>query len=202
MADTILITPPAVEPVTLEQVRAYLRLDDDHTLEDDLLRILIASAREQAEKRTGRRFITQVRDMVLDAFPPDGEAIRLHSELVPAQEVVHLQYLDRNGTVHTVPAADYALDTVNLPGYVFPAVGVAWPQDVADSANAVRLRVRCGYGTSLAEVPEPYRLVRWMLAEVATSYRNREAWQAGVSVSELPQRYHDSYLDGYIVHRV
>jgi len=198
MAETILITAPSVEPLTLAQARLHLRIDDDNTADDTLLQALITAAREQAEHETGRRLVTQVRDMVLDAFPPDGEAIKLHPDQVPAQAVVYIQYLDTAGQVQTVSSADYVLDAQNLPGYVFPADGVAWPADVAESANAVKVRVRCGYGDAATDVPQAVR--QWMLLQVGALYRNREAFQAGVSVAELPNRFTDRLLDPYRVH--
>ncbi|HUX80096.1 MAG TPA: head-tail connector protein [Alphaproteobacteria bacterium] len=50
-------TPPAQEPLTLEEVKAYLRLPSDQ--EDDYLRSLIVSARAYVENATGRALIEQ-----------------------------------------------------------------------------------------------------------------------------------------------
>ena len=51
------IAPPAFEPVTLAEVKVWLRLDADYTVEDDLLRGLIQAAREWAEHYTQRAFV-------------------------------------------------------------------------------------------------------------------------------------------------
>ena len=53
----ILITGPAVEPVTLAEMRAYLRLDD--TAEDDLVAALVTTARQCVESASGRMLIIQ-----------------------------------------------------------------------------------------------------------------------------------------------
>jgi uncharacterized phiE125 gp8 family phage protein len=198
MPETILITAPAVEPVTLSEAKLQCRVDSDLTADDALLQALIVSARERCEHATGRRLITQVRDMVLDAFPPDGEAIKLHPDLVAAQAVVHIQYLDTAGQVQTVDSVTYDLDALSLPGYVFPATGAAWPVDVAESANAIKVRVRCGYGDAAADVPVALRT--WILMDVATAYKHREGTVVGVSVAELPNRYVDALLDPFRVY--
>jgi len=51
------ITAPAVLPITLEQVKAHLRLD--HADEDNYLIFLIQSATEAVQNYTGRAWITQ-----------------------------------------------------------------------------------------------------------------------------------------------
>jgi uncharacterized phiE125 gp8 family phage protein len=70
-----LITPPGVEPVTLDQARQHLRIDDDITSDDDLIEALISAAREHAEHITGRSFITRTLEAALDSFT--GARIKL-----------------------------------------------------------------------------------------------------------------------------
>ena len=52
-----LITPPAIEPVTLAEAKAHLKVDT--TDDDTLITSLIAAARARAEWHTRRAFITQ-----------------------------------------------------------------------------------------------------------------------------------------------
>ena len=64
----ILTGPPAAEPVTLADAKAWLRLDGDH--EDELRPAsLVASAREQVERLTGLALIDQTWRLSLDAWP-------------------------------------------------------------------------------------------------------------------------------------
>ncbi len=53
----ILTVPPALEPVSLAQAHAQLRVS--HTHEDDLIDRLIKAAREQVETLTRRALIDQ-----------------------------------------------------------------------------------------------------------------------------------------------
>lgn len=197
MAETVVTSAPAVEPVTLAQARAHLRIDDDNTAADTLITALIVAAREQCEHETGRRLITQTRQMVLDAFPAGTEAIRLHGDCVKAQSIESITYLDPDGALQTFGAANYGLDPHSLPGYVFLAEGSAWPSGVSDSANAVRVKVVCGYGSAGTDVPQALR--QWMLLQIGAMYAQREALALGVPAEELPSRFVDRLLDPYRV---
>ena len=59
-------TPPATEPLTLEEVKTYLRLQSDE--EDGFLHTLIASARAYVEGETGRALIKQ--KWLMEIKPP------------------------------------------------------------------------------------------------------------------------------------
>lgn len=192
MPEPILVSPPAVEPLTLADVRLHLRIDPDNTSEDALLSQLIRAARRQAEQELGRRLVTQTWDMLLDAFPAGDEAIKLHPGLCKAQSIALIQYLDPLGATQTMPSAQYALDANELPGYVFTTGTNTWPTSVADSANCVRVRVVCGYGNA-ADVPD--NVVAWIKLQIGALWANREAFATGVSVSELPARFTAALLD-------
>lgn len=194
-SEPILVTAPAVEPITLTQAKLHLRVT--HDSEDDLITGLIVAARAQAEHLLGRRLITQTWDMVVDAFPGACQSLRLHPGLVKAQAVVYIQYLDTAGEVQTMPAEDYALDPHTLPGWIFPAEDADWPTDVADTANAVRVRVVCGFGDAAADVPQEVR--QYMLMQLGTLYKFREEIVAGVQAVELPNKYAERLLDRWRV---
>ena len=191
MAETVLISAPAEEPITLAEARLHVRADD--TTDDTLISALIVAARERAEHETGRRLITQTREMVLDAFPSSSEAIQLHAECVTAQSIASIEYLNDAGSWITFGSTNYALDARSLPGYVFLASGSSWPTP-ADSANAVRIRVVCGYGNA-ASVPQTIK--QWMLLQIGANYENRESLG---DAKELPGRFVDGLLDPHRVY--
>ena len=62
-----LTTPPAVEPVTLAEAKAHLKIDT--TDDDALITALIPAARARAEWHTGRALVTQGWTLWLDAWP-------------------------------------------------------------------------------------------------------------------------------------
>lgn len=70
-----LSSPPFQEPVTLEEVKSYLRIVSDQ--EDDLIRTIIASSRSAVENITGRALLKQRWRMHLTPpYPPSFPLVR------------------------------------------------------------------------------------------------------------------------------
>jgi len=159
------ITPPAVEPISLAEAKTHLRVTTAD--EDSLIGMLITAARVHLENDTGRRFITQTVETTADDF---GDAVVLLEG--PVQSVVSVTYYDEVGTLQTLSGANYGLDIESTPGYVLPKVGDAFP-NTQNRANAVRVRYVAGYGTAGSNVPAPLRVA--MLLMIGHLYENREA---------------------------
>ena len=71
-----LLTPPAGEPVSLEEAKLHLRVDFND--DDGLIQMLISSARQAAETITNRQFMTARWRMILDSFPGPSQIGRAH----------------------------------------------------------------------------------------------------------------------------
>lgn len=71
MSDLKVVTPPATEPVNLEEMKAFLKVDLPE--EDALISSLIAAARRQAEAFMHRTLITTQYDLCLDPRELCGE---------------------------------------------------------------------------------------------------------------------------------
>jgi uncharacterized phiE125 gp8 family phage protein len=151
-------TAPTVEPVTLAEAKARLRVSG--TDEDADILALIAEAVRTAEGECGRQFCTATYTLKLDDFPrgPD-DAIRLPRP--PAQSVTSLKYYAEDGTLTTMDAEDYIVAAGSDPGRVVPAVGETWPA-VQDRPEAVEVVYVAGYGAASA-VP---RVARAAVLEV------------------------------------
>jgi uncharacterized phiE125 gp8 family phage protein len=80
--ELFLKSPPTQEPVTLEEVHAYLRLSSDR--EDELLKTFIATARAHVEHTTGRALLKQKWQMtVKPPYPRSSPLIKCwESELI------------------------------------------------------------------------------------------------------------------------
>jgi uncharacterized phiE125 gp8 family phage protein len=63
-------TQPAVEPVTLSEAKAHLRVDT--TADDAYIGSLISAAREWCEQHLDRTLVHTQWVMRFDSFPPDG----------------------------------------------------------------------------------------------------------------------------------
>ncbi len=65
----ILISPPAVEPVSLSELKEFLKVDPDDTSQDNVLATLGMAARSWCEVFTARRFVQQTWRLYMDFFP-------------------------------------------------------------------------------------------------------------------------------------
>ncbi len=158
-------TAPAIEPVTVQEMREYLSLGG--TEDDTLLTGLISAARAALELYTGRTFITTSYQLYLDGF---YSVIKLARP--PVQSVTSITYIDDDGTTQTLASTEYAVDASSLYGRVSPAYGKEWP--VTQSViNSVCIEFKAGYGDAAASVPEPLKAAIKMLA--ADIYEHRES---------------------------
>ncbi len=156
-----------------------------NTTGDQLLNVLIKSARQYAEQLLGRYLITQTVDLYLDEFPTQAINMR------PLQSVTEITYVDTAGDTQTLSAADYIVDSTGSPARITPAYGVSWPS-TRDQVNAVKVRFVAGYGSASA-VPQCVR--NWMLMRIKQLYDQRDMINVGNIVTEFPQAYVDGLLD-------
>ncbi|MGQ5524259.1 head-tail connector protein [Chitinimonas sp. PSY-7] len=182
---------PAIEPISLDEAKAFLRFDDDS--EDGLIRMLISSVRMTAEHLTGRRFITQDWRLSLGDFP--FEAIDLG--LSPVQSIVQVRYTGLDGVERVLPGDCYRLVIRDAAPMLYPLNG-DWP-DTASLPDAVQIDMRCGYGDMTDAVPMPIR--HWMLLRLAGAFEHRNTLLTGAA-AELPRSHLDGLLDAYCIHRV
>lgn len=188
------ITPPAVEPISLAQAKAHLRVDisDD----DAYITALIIAARQYAENYTKRVFITQTWNLLVDDFSMYRNGLFFlpssitpwTQELVipkaPLQSIVSINYLNTAGVSTTLDPSLYTVDTSSLPGRLYPSYGQIWPSTQA-FPHAVTIQFIAGYGLAAAV---PNTIVQALLLLVSHWYENREPIVAerGVVPAELP----------------
>lgn len=169
------ITAPAVEPVTLAEVKDHCRVE--HDLDDALIEGLITAARELVEQRTGRALITQQWQWSLDAF-----AAVLCPPRPPLQSVDSITYVDTDGTTQTLSPTEYRVDTATQPGRITEAYGKTWPA-IRSVTGAVQITFTAGYGDYENTVPRALRQA--MLLLIGGWYENREA-VAPVQLMAIP----------------
>lgn len=184
-----LLSPPALEPVSLEEARAHLRLDaagSPATHPDDaLVTALIMAARQRIENETGRALIEQQWRLVLDGFPTDNNG-RIDLPRAPTISVDSVAYVDVDGA-----AQGFGLESPNVSwrqvgrdaAILVPAYGVNWPSARAQE-DAVTIDFTAGYGDMAADVPAPLKAA--MLLDIGLLYEHREAVAGGTSLAELP----------------
>ncbi len=178
-----LIEGPAVEPLTLDEVKGHLRVT--HDLEDDLIAGLIPTAREYAERDfLHRALITQTRKMYLPAW--EG----LNIDFPPLQSVDLVEYVDLNGEKQTWSSEEFIVVKLE-PATIMPTYQKLFPEisdvGIADTGGyPVVISYTCGYGDTTDAVPRPIK--QGMLLLIGQLYNNREAGYmgAGIGVGEIP----------------
>lgn len=174
-----LVTAPTQEPVSLDELKAHMRVEID---DDDMeIAALGRSAREMVEAQTGLKLITQTWKLYLDDFP--GDAIRI--PIVPVASVTHVKYYNSANTLTTWSSGEWESDAASSterPTRVAPKHGYSWPS-AYDRFNAVEVQCIVGYGDP-ADVPQALRHAIMIIA--ATWYEHREDLSPGVEVFQVP----------------
>ncbi len=188
-----LITPPAIEPVTLIAAKAFLRVEI--TDDDDLIGALITAARVHVEAATRRVLITQSWRLYRDDWPLSG---LIEIRIAPLQSVDAVIVYDVNGNPSTLPASSYQVDLTSVPARLIlkqPITTVAPGQLI----NGIEIDVTAGYGTSGVNVPQPLQLAMMML--VARWYETRDGTAIGTVPASITQGF-DALIEPYRVLRV
>jgi uncharacterized phiE125 gp8 family phage protein len=161
---SILLSGPAVEPVALEEAKAWLRVEHDD--DDDVFAALIAGARVHVEAQTRRALITQSWRLVRDAWPQNG---RMPILPVPLRALTAARVYRLDGSAQALDPAGFVLDKASAPAVLTSASGLLpAPGRVV---GGIELDVEVGYGADPADVPEPLRqAIRFL---VAHWYENR-----------------------------
>lgn len=152
MSGLVQVAAPAIEPITLDDARLYLRMDG--TSYDAPISQCIKAARQYIEASTKRALIEQQWDLFLDRFPSPTASIYL--DYPPIISVDSISYYDGDGVVQTLATADYLVDTATEPARITPGVDLYWPE-TQTRVNAVTVRYTAGYGDEAGEVPEGLR---------------------------------------------
>lgn len=176
------ITPPAVNAISLSLVKEHLRIlgaDDDTALEG----LYIPSAIANFEAITGRALITQTVEETFDQFPACSSYFLLERGS-PLQSVTHVKYWASDDTLKTFDAASYFVSTSTLPGTICLKTGYSWPSDIHPTRlGAVVVTYVVGYGASDSNVPADIKQALSLL--IGDLYRNREDSVVSSGVSRV-----------------
>jgi len=176
----VVVTPPAVEPVSLSEAKMHLRIDDlspDTTPDNTLISALITSSRRWCEAFQNRSYITRTMALYLDCFP-DDDYIEIPKP--PLQYVTQIRYLDSAGVEQTISFAnpsggyqletdDYLVDITREPGRLYLKYGKSWPTTYGQAQDVVITFVS-GYGLADSVPEEVKAAIRLKLSDL---YENR-----------------------------
>lgn len=181
MPELVRIVAPAVEPVTLAEVKAHCSIDDP--AHDALLAELIAAAVDRldgAGGALGRCLITQAWRYAFARFPPGEIAL----PLPPCQSVDAITYVDPAGATLVLPPADYRVSGLGgvAVARIRAAPGTTWPS-TGDDPESVAVSFTAGYGDAPADVPAAIRAAIKM--DVASLFAYRES-VSSTGLAEAP----------------
>jgi uncharacterized phiE125 gp8 family phage protein len=175
---SILLTAPAVEPLTLAEAKSFLRVA--HGDDDAVIAALIAAARAHVETATRRALLSQAWRLVRGAWPADG---RIAVTPAPLIAVTAARVRDEHGDARALDTAVFSFVAGAVPALIsfapwsVPVPGVA--------ANGIEIDVVVGHGATAADLPAP--LVQAVRLLVAHWYEHRGIVENGQAGAPLPQ---------------
>jgi len=172
-----LITPPAVDPLSLAETKNHLKVD--FTEDDALIGGLIKGATTLFERSTNRAIINQTWRYTSDNIPSFVQLFRC-----PVASIDSAQYIDSDGNPQTIATSNYSVDTDSEPARVaFNSDFVA--PTTKEQLNAFTLQFQAGYGAAETDVPEDIKTALLLL--IGHWYQNREtAIVSNWDVKEVP----------------
>lgn len=137
--------PPEVEPVTLAEAKAHLRIT--HDSEDALVESLLRAAREDVEHRTGQALIVQHWRLALDELPGDGVVALRRG---PVREITSVTVYGDDGAASLVDPGTYQLDAAATPARLrFRDIPGAMR-----AMNGIEIDFVAGFGEAGTDVPD------------------------------------------------
>lgn len=182
---SIQITAPATTPVSVAEVKNYLRVDD--AADDTLIGILIGAAVKLLEDDLSMKFINQQWDFWADTFGErksewwDGtremarSALQYSGELcLPVGRIVSVDKFstyDNSDNEIAENVSNYVVDKVSKQGRLGLKMGGLWPTTVLRPINGIQIRATLGFGATAADVPQDIKQA--IMEVVGHSYENR-----------------------------
>ena len=167
------IEPPQQEPITLEEVKSHLRIINDE--EDDYIKSLITTARQDCEKFQNRAYYTQKWKLALD---------KLQNGIItiprpPCQSIDRIVLVNNEGTEHEV--TDYETDLISEPARLkiedYPSVNL-------QEMSGLQIEYTAGYET-VDDIPDNVKHAIKLL--IGEWYAMREnAIATGAVPQEIP----------------
>ena len=182
MAGLQIQTEPNQEPLSLQEVKDYLRVED--TTDERILQAMIETARRFAEEHMGRSLMSQTINQFIDGYDEledplfegfkKGPFLTYYKNYItlarpPVISVSSVSTYNDSDTETTYAASKYYLDNVREPARIVLRNGETFPTSLR-VANAIKIVYVSGYSSPFS-IPEPIRL--GMLQHIAHLYEHR-----------------------------
>jgi uncharacterized phiE125 gp8 family phage protein len=184
----ILTTPPLIEPVTLAEAKAHLRIG--HADEDDAITRLIVSARRHLEQQTGLCFITQGWSCFRDHWPEAGD-VKL--PVAPVLSVADVKVYGEDDVAAVIDPAHYFLDSVSRPARLVLRSARIWPPPGRE-ANGIEIAVTAGFGAATTAVPQALREALLQLVAHWYGHRGDESVRLPLQIEAIIAQFREVRL--------
>lgn len=162
----VVSTPPAIEPVSLEDFKTFARIDG--TDEDSQLLSFLITARSLVEKYLNRALIEQTITLKMDSWP-EKESFELPRP--PLISITAVETLSEADVATVYAASNYYIITTKEPGLFILKHGATPPQNTERYYGGYQIRYKAGYGATSASVPN---IIKDCIKQWATvMYENR-----------------------------
>lgn len=172
------ITPPEVEPVTIEQARLHAHIS--HTAEDALIEMWISSARRLAEEYQRRAYNIQKWEMTFDSYPE----MPIDIPRPPLKSIESVKYYDENNLEHSIELSQFFVDTSSEPGRVGFNKNCDWPAVNLRAMSALKIVFVAGHDIDTETIPEN------VVDAILLYMTYRDQYRAAEVDSAPPQFYH------------
>lgn len=175
-----LVTDASVEPVTLSEMKDFMKVD--LTDEEDMITSMIESARVSIEKYCGIGLITKTYDYYFDKAE---DVIKI--PLPPLQSVTTFVYNNLSYTETEISSSNYKVFTFdNNKGEVVKLPSYTYVTAVPDY-RPFRIRFVNGFGDTASDVPDILKLA--LKLTVAHWFENRQSQEMPNEAKRLMQQY-------------
>ena len=170
--DFAVTSQPVCEPISLSDVKVFLRTIVGDTSEDNAVLIpMITAAREFCENATGRAIVPQT----ITAYPRTFEPAYLPKP--PIISLVSASYKDKDGVEHELATGDCIVSNDKVYFQNAPSSSELF------GVNPISVTYTAGYDML------PPSLRQAMLMLIAHWYNNREAVQIGSRINEVAAQH-------------
>lgn len=174
---------PLAEPLSLVEVKAFLRILDD--TDDLLLGTLITAIRSHVENITNRQLGSATFELydrlLINTLPKN-----------PITSIEKIEYMDSDYNYVEMDTSNYYLFEKNGVGHIkydeFPSL--------EDHEKAVKVTFVSGYDTT------PEVIKQYMKVKIATLYENREEFVIGANIASFGGDFIENLLSSYKIRSI
>lgn len=177
----VLTTGPAIEPVSVAEAKAHLRLDTAATAEDAMIGSLLLTSRLHIEAALGLALITQSWTQTLDAWPIAAVDVMLGMR--PVQSIAAVRVRGSDNSAVTLMSSQYQLDAASFPPRLVRPGNAYWPPP-GKAAAGIEIEFTAGFGATAEDVPAPVRQALLLLT--AHWYEHRDPIEIGAEAARVP----------------